>query len=429
MKRINYVLAVVCTAIVSCGPRTPRTPAARSNQTLVFENVNVVDVGAGRVLPGMNVVIAADRITSVGKGSIPAATTIVDAAGKFLMPGLWDMHVHLTDATELALPALVASGITGVRDMGGDLARIDRWMTEIASGTRIGPRIVRPGPYVDGVKPDAPYRLEVRSGDDARHAVDSLRTMRVDFIKVHNGVPRVAYLALMEEAGRIGMSVAGHIPTEIEPLEASTAGQRSLEHVATLFEGTFAARFESQPALLQGIIEFSTVDARPLFDAFARNGTWFTPTLVAYQARIMRGQSDVRERYIARSLKEQWDDFYPLAEKDRDPAVIDARRRLLDAFIATVRQMRQAGVPLLAGTDLGARGIFPMSLLDELELLAASGLSPWRPSVLQRSHRHDFLDERPNRARLPPVCWPISCFWMQIHSRTSRTPAPFRESS
>ena len=347
-----------------------------SKPTLVFRNVNVIDVGAGRVLPGMNVVIATDRIESVGKGSVPGAATVIDASGQFLMPGLWDMHVHLTDATEIALPALVANGITGVRDMGGDLAVIDRWMAEIAAGTRIGPRIVRPGPSVDGVKPDAPHRLEIQSGDEARRAVDSLQAMRVDFIKLHTGVPREAYLALMEEAGRRGMPVAGHVPAAIEPREASAAGQKSLEHVATLFEGPFATRFDNHLALLEGIIEFAGSDAPALFETFSRNGTWLTPTLVTYQARITRGQADARERYIAPSLQAQWDRFSPVGEKDRDPAVIDARRRLLDAFTTLVGRMREAGVPLLAGTDLGARGVFPQSLHDELELLVRSGLSP-----------------------------------------------------
>ncbi len=376
MKPIESILAIACTVLTSCGPPRIDIPPARSKPTWAFRNVSVLDVGAGRVLHGMNVVISEDRIESVDRRSIPGAAKVVEASGQFLMPGLWDMHVHLTDATEIALPTLVASGITGVRDMGGDLATIDRWRAAISSGTRIGPRIVRAGPYVDGVKPDAPYRLVIQSGKDARRTVASLQAMHVDFIKLHNGVPRIAYLALMEEAGRRGMPVAGHVPAEVEPREASAAGQRSLEHVATLFEGTFAARFDDQQALLRGIIEFSRLDALPLFDTLSRNGTWVTPTLVTYQARMTRGLSDVRERYLAPSLREQWDRLYPIGDKDRDPAVIDARRRLLDAFTILVGQMRAAGVPLMAGTDLGARGVFPQSLHDELELLVRSGLSP-----------------------------------------------------
>lgn len=118
--------------------------------------------------------VAQGHITAVGPSDtikIPAGRSGVDATGKFLIPGLWDMHGHLTDATEDAFPLLIMNGVTGVRDMGGDLAQLDRWRSEIDSGLRVGPHMIRAGPFVDGPKEGVTNRLTVRTPEEARRAV------------------------------------------------------------------------------------------------------------------------------------------------------------------------------------------------------------------------------------------------------------------
>jgi imidazolonepropionase-like amidohydrolase len=163
----------------------------------------------------MTVVITGRRITAVGhEGTVesPKGATSIDGRSRFLIPGLWDMHVHLSIITESSLEAFIANGVTGVRDMGGDLDQIDGWRKEIAAGVRIGPRIVRAGPLVDGPKKTAMYRLTVTNAVEAQHAVDSLQQRGVDFIKVHNRVPRDAYFALADECRKTGMRFVGHIP-------------------------------------------------------------------------------------------------------------------------------------------------------------------------------------------------------------------------
>src|SRR5262249_47320528 len=156
--------------------------------------------------------------------------------GKFLIPGLWDMHGHLTDAGEGAFSQLVMNGITGVRDMGGDLDRVDRWREEIRNGKRVGPDIVRAGPFVDGSKPGVAWRLTVLTAEEAGTAVAALKKNGVDFIKIHNGISKENFLVVAEEARKQGLPIAVHLPIGMTPAEASDAGVASLEHIETVVE-------------------------------------------------------------------------------------------------------------------------------------------------------------------------------------------------
>ncbi len=184
-------------------------------------------------------VIDNGRITGIAKSGaarIPPGSELVDGRGKFLIPGLWDMHVHLSWTTASALPVLIANGITGVRDMGSQLAEIDAWRTKIAAGLLIGPCIVRAGPILNGQKFNA-FQLVAGNPDQTRGVVRALKQVGVDFIKVHRRLPRDSYFALIDEAKQQGLKVVGHIPMTVTPEEASDAGQATLEHADTLFEG------------------------------------------------------------------------------------------------------------------------------------------------------------------------------------------------
>jgi len=152
------------------------------------------------------------------------------------------MHGHLTDATEDAFPLLIMNGVTGVRDMGGDLAQIDRWRSQIRDGTLVGPHILRAGPFVDGPKDGVTNRLTVRTPEEARQAVRKLRNEGVDFIKVHNALPPEAFFALMEEARTERLPVGVHLPMGVSSAEASDAGVASLEHIETINESALFHR-------------------------------------------------------------------------------------------------------------------------------------------------------------------------------------------
>lgn len=372
--------------------------AARSPSSLVLVHTTVIDATGREPQTDMTVVIEGARITGLGKsGAVkyPKRARVVDASGRFLIPGLWDMHVHLSMWTDLALPLLLAQGVTGVRDMGGDLSQIDGWRQQIARGELLGPTVVRAGPIVDGPKPGAIFRLPVTDAPGARQAVDALKQKGVDFVKIHNGVPREGYFALADEAKKFGLPFAGHIPVFVTPEEAVDAGQASIEHSESIFEPLayqlaadrakqaattgeqsveqiFAASQKVLPEIFDG---FTDDNAVKLFRRFVERGTAYTPILAAYREATIRRSSatplpDARQKYLAASARRGWDQWFPwrLAAPDR----LAARNRAFERFMKLAGIAQRAHVLLMAGSDA-----FPgFTLHDEVALLVDAGLSP-----------------------------------------------------
>lgn len=364
---------------------TPGASPDPGSGTLAIERVTVVDVEAGEALTDRTVLVRNGAIAALGPAAsveVPEDATRLDGRGRWLIPGLWDMHVHVTDATALSLPALVAHGVTGVRDAGGDLVAIDAWKRTIAAGETTGPRIVRPGPYVDGYKPAAPYRLTVEDADDARAAVAYVEARGADYVKIHNAVPGEAYFALAEESRERGIPFAGHVPVGVTPSQAARAGQASLEHAITFFEGTFQSLAPREPgAQMEFLRAFVASGADTLGARLVAEGTHVTPTLVT---SVLRGRRvELADDpppcvdLVARSLREQWDRFFPVTEGDRAPGIEELRARFADVLVDFTGALHDAGVPLLAGSDLAARDVCPgISLHDELALLVDAGLEP-----------------------------------------------------
>lgn len=268
---------------------------AQKDSFLAITHVTVIDCTGAPAQPNSTVVVAQGHISAVGPSDaikIPPGSRVVDATGKFLIPGLWDMHGHLTDATEGAFPLLITNGVTGVRDMGGDLAQLDRWRSEIDSGLRVGPHIIRAGPFVDGPKEGVTNRLTVRTSQEARRAVQDLKAKDVDFIKVHNALPPEAFFALMDEAHKVHIPVAVHLPKNVSSAEASDAGVASLEHVETLYENALWRKGATANTIEQGVDEIRGPIGRELFQRFVKNGTWYVPTLVAYERGFVLWSND-----------------------------------------------------------------------------------------------------------------------------------------
>lgn len=181
----------------------------------------------------MTVVVNGRVIGAVGeKIAAPRGARIVDGRGKFLIPGLWDMHTHHEGTGEASLSLFVANGVTGTRDMGSALDFILPLRQKTSSGRVLGPRIIAAGPILDDAPPEWPFRLRVRTAPEARDAVRMLKQRGVDFIKVHDHTPRDVYFAIGDEAKRLNLPFAGHIPASITVQEATEAGQKSVEHLA-----------------------------------------------------------------------------------------------------------------------------------------------------------------------------------------------------
>lgn len=378
-----------------------RVGRAAQPRSIVLNHVTVIDATGNSPLPDMTVVVSGNRIAALGRAGrvrVPRNARVVDATGKFLIPGLWDMHVHLSLATELAMPALIANGVTSVRDMGGDLDQIDAWRRKISGGSLLGPRVVRAGFIVDGQKPDAPYRLTVTNVTQARRAVITLKRRGVDFIKVHNAIPREAYFALAAEARRRNIPFVGHIPKEVTPAEASDAGQLGIEHTESLFDHILSGASQrgqtARDGLDRAFAAYQDDPATRLFRRFRRNGTWYDPVLVTYRSFAFRTDTaanpDPRNRYVAASTRRMWDKHQPL-RTDLPAETIALRKTVFQRFLELVGLMRRERVNILAGTDAGGiRDVVPgFSLHDELMLLVQAGLTPME--ALQAATRNPAI--------------------------------------
>jgi imidazolonepropionase-like amidohydrolase len=328
--------------------------STQTNNAIAITHVTVIDCTGAAARPNSTVVVTGGLISAAGPSgtvTIPAGARVVDANGKFLIPGLWDMHGHLTDATADVFPLLIMNGVTGVRDMGGDLAQIDRWRSEINKGTRVGPHIIRAGPFVDGPKEGVTNRLTVRTPEEARQAVRDLKAKGVDFIKVHNALPPDAFFALMDEAGKEHIPVAVHLPKGVSSAEASDAGVASLEHIETINESALWRKGATAKTVEQAVDENLGPAGQELFQRFAKNGTWYVPTLVAYERGFML-----------------W---------SNDPEALKPRMDVQAKQITLVGMMHKAGVKIMAGSDFSDWGMVPgIDLHNELALLVEAGFTP-----------------------------------------------------
>lgn len=359
-------------------------------QSIAFVHATVIDGTGAAPQPDMTLVVDRDRITVMGKsGQVepPAGARVVDASGQYLIPGLWDMHVHLSWTKASAIPALLANGVTGVRDAGGLLREIDEWRVRIDAGVMPGPRIIRAGPVLNG-RAFAFHQFAVTNELDARGAVRALQKAGVDCIKVHRAIPREAYFGVAKECRELGLPLIGHIPTTVTPLEASQAGHASLEHVVTLFEGTFAKELGDKP-LGPALSRFTHEAAAGLFAQFARNSTAFTPTLVSHRmvTQFGRAKPSPRDQFVSRSARKSAEDLLTRDKAELTPAFYERAELFYEAAFPLVRMMQEAGVRLLAGTDLATAGTYPgFDLHDELALMVEAGLTPMQ--ALQAATRN-----------------------------------------
>jgi hypothetical protein len=193
----------------------------------------VIDATGAAASPDMTVIIAGGRIAAIGssrKVKAPKGAQVIDATGKFLIPGLWDMHVHL-GSNDLLLPFYVANGVTGVRSMADSVENIAKFRRQVSAGELTGPRIVATaGPIVDGPNPLWEGSIIASTEAEGLQAVNQARALGADFIKVYEVLPREAYFGIAGEAHRQGITFAGHVPRAVSVAEASDAGQASIEH-------------------------------------------------------------------------------------------------------------------------------------------------------------------------------------------------------
>lgn len=401
-----------------------------SRPSLAITNVTVIDMTGAPPRSGLTVLITSNRIKTVAKTGhvrIPRDAQIVDGRGKYLIPGLWDMHVHFTEV-ERSFPMFIANGVTGVRNMGGDLDQLLRWRADVLAGKLIGPRIVTCGPIVDGPDPAAHGPVVTAANAvEGRRAVDDLKRREADCIKVYDRLPREAYFAIIDEAKAKSLPVVGHVPLAITSEEASNADQRSIEHLGNIFESASSlestlVKEESSSGPVTDPSEFprriatrgermlDTYDelrASRIFSTFVRNKTWQVPTLETKWAQTfiddLVHKPDSRLKYIPASQFQWWTPEKNFFARYRTPEYIVYRKRLFLREMELVRDMHRAGVMFMTGTDLGGAYVFAgFSVHHEMELLVQAGFTPLE--ALQAATRNPaiFLGEENAEGTVEP---------------------------
>jgi hypothetical protein len=382
------VFALVGVALGSIGE--PIVAGAQQSSTaapLVFDGVTVVDVELGKNIPAQRVVILGNRIKTIGSVAtvkVPSGAQVVDARGKYLIPGLWDLHTHSDHKIDLFNWLFIAYGVTGIRDAGSSvpLDTLVLWRREILAGTRVGPpRRILSGPALDG--PDKNCKRKqtdhtcVADSADARHLVDSLKSAGANMIKTYS-LSRNMYFVIAAEARRIGIPFGGHLVNETA-IEASDSGAGIIDHINT--NGGLDKLC---------LVRRASIDkCKAIADLFKRNGTWFVPTWVV-TPRDMRGAGGSRSHPIVRRMDEYygkfWTDSISVIKQYRfggiavDTARVLSYNRNIDS-LGYMYVVRGAGLPILAGTDVATsvvdKPLLPgLSLHAELAMYAAESMTP-----------------------------------------------------
>ncbi len=352
LSKISLVASLIAIFPLGCGAPEPRVVS----DAFAIENATVIDVESGNRTADQTVVVSGNRITAVGPDdvAVPAGARVIDGQGQFLIPGVWDMHVHALRAAERALPLAVASGLSGLRDMGSTLAQVPETREAIANGL-VAPRLMIAGEGLEGVPggfPGLPPNTVLATPDEGREMVRQLAELQVDFLKAHTRLNRETFYAILDEAEGFGIPVDGHLQPGLDIIEASDAGQRTIEHLNGLQMACAAdpeALNSEEPDAAP--IEIDRTRCEETIRHLVGNGTWLTPTLGGPRATGGAGGGNLRTRHFNLEI---------------------------------TRLAADGGLRLLAGTDWPGpgysvgnySGVDSRSLMDELAGLVEAGLSP-----------------------------------------------------
>jgi len=394
--RLSLIVCLCLSALLHAKSE-PKT----NSETLIFTNVNVLNTRDGGMEQGVTVVIKKGLITGIAKVGFVGANheiQIINANGKFMIPGMWDMHVHSAFVSpawdeRVIYPLYIANGVTGVRDMGGNPDLLEHRRSRIERGELLGPHLVFAGQFLAAGKSDQ-QTIAVNTPEDARRAVDTVKSQGWDFVKILS-VSRDSYFAIAEEAAKQKIPFVGHVPYSVSAREAVTAGQRSIEHLSGISLAcssqedelraqrlTALANHDSAAYAKFGMQAMTTYDpdkAHTLFSELAQSNTWQVPTLIWTETNSRIGdpnlEADPHLKYVPASVRAQWNSA-KLREK-ASPEELASQKAEAARDVQLVKDMHEAGGQFMAGTDGPDPYVFPgFSLHDELEWLVESGFTP-----------------------------------------------------
>jgi imidazolonepropionase-like amidohydrolase len=397
-------------AVVAAGAAavpTGGTAAAAGDHVLALTGVTVIDVGGRRPERDATVLVREDRIVAVGRRGdvrVPAGARVLDLPGKFVIPGLWDAHVHSIPAERISPPLYLANGITSVREMSGS-ALLHEWRDRVDRGDLLGPRSVIASRIIDGAPTigDPTAFVEVATEAQARDAVREAKRDGADFVKVYSRLPRHLHRAIAEEARLQRIPFAGHCPDAVPLGAAGAMGQYSVEHLYSTWYDTSTREAELRARIAGLTVDrsdyvtwmheihrlewdaarsYSASKAAAVFAVLARNRTRIVPTLSVYRVLDRPGEvvlDDERLKYVPVAVVEGWRwALENVIKAGWTPDEAAQRHALLDHRLAFVGELTRAGVPVVAGTDGGdVPFVIPgFGLHDELATLVRAGLAP-----------------------------------------------------
>lgn len=415
------VLAVAVLATSCSAPKKP-APLVDSGRDLVLRNVTIVDTHDGHLSPGMTVYINAGKIASIGQDQTAprrGATPVVDAQGKFLVPGFVDGHVHVLGSPEAANDEalMLANGITGIRQMAGTAELLQKRREGRLFESIFAPKLLAmPGRVL--------VITNAFSPKDAIAEVDRQKAQGADFIKVAL-VPPQTFYAVGAEARKVGLKFEGHLPPGVDAVEAVNAGFHSIEHLgpgdailtgcsteeAALKQETAAHPQKKPPPIpeflvqwfiykltldpllaeiffnhdtiprMQRIVDtFDEAKCRKLAAAIAKSGSWQVPTLIRLRTSDFADDpeflNDPNLKYVAAGVRKDWKDVSRDFTKKITPAQKITIQKYWGLELKLARMLDEAGVPMLAGTDSAAGTVAGFNLHQEFALLAQDGFTP-----------------------------------------------------
>lgn len=394
MKRV-YALHVLLLVTVSF-------VKAQKKADIIIEGAVIVDVQSGKLMRNKIIIINKGRISAItSQRNACTAVRVIHAKDKFIIPGLWDMHMHfgggdtLINENKDLLPLFIANGVTTVRDCAADLsAHVLQWRREIAENRLTGPTIFTAGPKLEGYKSIWIGDLEIGTKEELQAALDSLQKLKVDFVKItDNTMNPDLYMESVRQAVKRGWKITGHIPSALTLAQVSDAGLSAIEHISYLLragnkeEALYAKKIAAGEITVKEynqllLANFDTARAVAVYKHLSKNKTAVVPTLsisltTAYLDKENHA-NDTCLQYIGKGLKNTYNWRVERAAKD-DAAAISFRHELIERAAGLFPLLNKAGVTIIAGTDAGYLNSFDypgFSLHKELEYMVKYGLTP-----------------------------------------------------
>lgn len=415
MKHLAILSVFTIALLISCQSNQVRI----GQNDFAIQNVSIVDVETGELWAGMTVIIKGNIIDTIGKSAdvkLSGNGNLVDGTGKYLIPGLWDMHAHVFNEANIRnvdYPLFIANGITGIRIMAADclnppcddpdmtIAQHHKLQNEIQAKQLLGPKSILGSYYINGALTGESTVLKPMTEAHGRELTRLLKNRDVDFIKIYDELMPEAYYGITDEAKKLDLDFAGHVPLSLTSSYVSEAGQKSIEHCCDLVQFLECSEiaeemhrkivelFRSQQAdfgytqveginklTLEMVRAFDSLKCKSIYDIYKKNNTWVVPTLRLFEVYYPDAEDwkdDPHVKYMPKeeydyfkdeyepAMRRFWGPFHPEIEKKRREIIVD---------------MHHAGVGIMAGSDVGEVGLIPgFSLHEELVSLQKAGLT------------------------------------------------------